>query len=140
MYDISLPFFGMMLLTALVWLFMYYKRLSWIFGNNIDAKAIDSPEKMAALTPADVANPSNNLKNLFELPIIFYACCIYIMHIQINDLFLIACAYTFFIFRFLHSFVQCTTNAISLRFPLYVIASLSLWAIVIKLAIRLVNS
>jgi len=138
MQNIAIPFFGMMLLTLIVWLMMYAKRLRWIFGNSIDATAINTPEKMAALSPENVANSSNNLKNLFELPILFYACCLYIMHNGLTDIFYIYCAYGFLLFRCLHSIVQCTSNAISLRFPLYIIASLFLWCMVISLSIRLV--
>jgi hypothetical protein len=32
-----------------------------------------TPAKLAELSPPAVANPSDNLKNLFELPVIFYA-------------------------------------------------------------------
>jgi hypothetical protein len=59
------PFFAMMLLTLLVWVYMYIRRISFIKKNNISPKDLAVPGALAQLSPAAVSNPSDNLKNLF---------------------------------------------------------------------------
>jgi hypothetical protein len=56
-----------------VWVYMYGRRLSFIFSASLDPKRM-SPLELARLSPSHVSNPSDNLKNLFELPTVFYVC------------------------------------------------------------------
>ena len=74
--DILAPFAAMLLLTVLVWLYMYVRRLSWMFANGIDPQRLASPEGKAATLPEAIERPANNLKNLFEMPVLFYAVCL----------------------------------------------------------------
>lgn len=73
------PFLGMMLLTLSVWLLMYTRRLSFLFKNNkIDYRTINTRDKAAGVLPEEISYASDNLKNLFEFPLLFYAICIYL--------------------------------------------------------------
>ena len=128
------PVFGLMLLTLVVWVYMYYRRLSWIVGNNPDPQSISSPEKLNQVLPEAVNYPSNNLKNLFELPILFYILCLYLAwSSQVDQLYLLS-AYAFVILRIAHSVVHCTVNIVLLRFSLYLASSLALWFMVCRAA------
>jgi len=71
-------FFATMLLTLLVWVYMYIRRISFITKNNINSKDLAVPGALAQLSPAAVSNPSDNLKNLFEIPVLFYALALYL--------------------------------------------------------------
>jgi hypothetical protein len=62
----------------LVWAYMYGRRLPFIFSNRLDAKKM-TPLELARVSPPQVSNPSDNLKNLFELPTVFYAVVIYLV-------------------------------------------------------------
>jgi len=46
--------------------------------NNIDPKDLAVPGALAQRSPAAVSNPSDNLKNLFEIPVLFYALALYL--------------------------------------------------------------
>ena len=46
--GLETPFVGMMLLTLLVWLYMYVRRLSWAAANPAAAQRITTPEKLAS--------------------------------------------------------------------------------------------
>jgi hypothetical protein len=130
--SILVPFFGMMALTLLVWLYMYFVRLRYILTNNIDASQLATPEKLNALIPEPINYPSNNLKNLFELPVLFYMLCLYLYFSNsVDDLYLYS-AWAFFLLRSIHSIVQCTVNVVALRFSCYVLASLALWFMLIR--------
>ena len=76
--GIFAPFFGMILLTFIVWLFMYVRRLGYIAANRVRAEDLTTPEKGAKILPEKVNWPAYNFRNLFELPVIFYALCIYL--------------------------------------------------------------
>jgi len=128
------PFVATMLLTMVVWVYMYGRRLPFIFSSGLDPKQM-TPLELARRSPPQVSNPSDNLKNLFELPTVFYAVVLYlyVTH-QVDGAYVVA-AWGFFLFRVLHSAVHCTFNFIPLRFALYVISAGALWFMVIRATI-----
>jgi hypothetical protein len=132
------PFVAMMLLTLVVWVYMYARRLPFIFSSGLDPKQM-TPQELARLSPPDVSNPSDNLKNLFELPTVFYAVVLYLYVTRQVDVAYVAAAWTFFLLRTLHSVVHCSFNHIPLRFALYVISAGALWFMVVRIAIALVS-
>jgi hypothetical protein len=127
------PFFATMILTVVVWVYMYGRRLPFIFSSGLDPKQM-TPLELARLSPPQVSTPSDNLKNLFELPTVFYAVVIYIYVTHQVDASYVAAAWVFFLFRALHSVVHCTFNFIPLRFFLYVISAGALWFMVLRAA------
>lgn len=130
--DILMPFFGTMMLTLLVWLYMYTKRLGYITRNQVDVESLPSPEALNLKLPESINNPSNNLKNLFELPVIFYPLCLYLyLTAQVDEIHMY-CAYTFFIARCVHSAIQCTVNKVMFRFSAYLVSALALWSMVVR--------
>ena len=91
-------------------------------------------EAFAQLTPPAVSNPSDNLKNLFEIPVLFYALALYLFATSQVDAIYVYAAWVFIAFRTLHSIVHCTFNRIILRFYLYLISTVALWFVVIRAA------
>ena len=136
--QILVPFFGMMLLTLVVWVYMYVRRLAWFFANPELGADIRSPEQLNAVIPEPINRSSNNLKNLFELPVLFYVLCLYLLLLQQVDSLHIYCAYGFLVLRALHSIVHCTANIVLLRFALYLLASLCLWLMVTRAALGVI--
>jgi hypothetical protein len=124
-----------MLLTIAVWFYMYARRIPFIMRNNLTPQQLTPPE-FARLSPAEVANPSDNLKNLFELPTVFYAVVLYLYAAQQVDASYLGAAWVFFGFRVLHSAVHCTFNFVPLRFWLYAISAFALWFMVLRIALR----
>jgi hypothetical protein len=123
-----------MLLTLVVWVYMYGRRLPFIFSSGLDPKQM-TPLELARLSPPQVSNPSDNLKNLFELPTVFYVVVLYIYVTNQVDAAYLWAAWGFFLFRALHSAVHCTFNLIPLRFALYVISAGALWFTVLRAAL-----
>jgi len=123
-----------MILTFVVWVYMYGRRLTFIFSSGLDPKQM-TPLELARLSPPQVSTPSDNLKNLFELPTVFYAVVLYIYVTHQVDAVFVGAAWGFFLFRVLHSAVHCTFNFIPLRFVLYVISAGALWFMVIRAGI-----
>jgi hypothetical protein len=131
------PFIGVMLLTLMVWLYMYARRIPFIIASKLTAQQL-TPVEFARLSSPQVANPSDNLKNLFELPAVFYAVALYLyLAHQVDTPYLMA-AWVFFGFRILHSLVHCTFNYVPLRFWLYAISALALWLMVLRIALAMI--
>ena len=133
--SILQPAVVVMLLTGVVWLHMYILRNKYVLSNKINPQKISSPELINSILPEQINRPSNNLKNLFELPVIFYAICIALHSIGQVDEWFIGLAWAFALLRVLHSFIQCTFNKVLARFAVYFISSVILWIMVVKFAI-----
>lgn len=133
--NIFLPFLGTQLLTMAVWIYMYARRLPFLVRTGMIKQAYISRATLASASPPEVSNPSDNLTNLLELPVIFYAVVLYLYVMRQVDVPYLAAAWVFFVFRVLHSIVHCTFNRVSLRFLLHVISALALWYMVVRAAI-----
>lgn len=131
------PVIAMFLLTACVWAYMYFQRLSFMMKHKVDPQSVDTPEKMSLALPSHVHYASNNLKNLFELPIIFYLLAIMLYQLQIVDSVYYYCAWAYVLLRTLHSVTHCFVNRVKWRFTAYFLSSLFLWFAVIRLAFML---
>jgi len=54
------PFFATMLVTLLVWVYMYVRRIGFITKTDIGPRDLAVPGKLARLSPAAVSNPSDS--------------------------------------------------------------------------------
>jgi hypothetical protein len=128
------PFFAMILLTFLVWVYMYIRRIAFIQGNKLSPKDLAVAGRLAELSPPEVSNPSDNFKNLFEIPVLFYVLALFLFVSNEVDGAYVNAAWIFVGFRALHSAVHCTFNLVMLRFYLYLFSTLAIWFIAIRAA------
>ena len=129
------PFFATVFLTFIVWVYMYIRRISFITSRKIRSQDLSVAGTLAQISPPNVSNPSDNLKNLFEIPVLFYALVLYLFITKQVDTVYVNVAWVFVVFRALHSAVHCTFNLIMLRFYLYLFATLAVWFIAIRAAL-----
>jgi hypothetical protein len=134
------PFFAMFLLTFLVWVYMYVRRIHFITARGLTGRELQQPGALVAAVPMSVTSPADNLRNLFEIPVIFYAFVLYLFSMRQVDAVYIAGAWIFVAFRALHSAMHCTVNIVMVRFVLYVIATLTLWLMILRAAMRYLGS
>lgn len=135
--EIFAPFFGMLLLTFVVWVYMYARRLGYIAKHRVDTQDLTTAEKGARIIPEQVNWPAHNFRNLCELPVVFYALCLYLFTSGNVDMVYVTSAWIFLGFRVVHSAIHCTVNIVKLRFVTYIIASLVLWFMVLRAAVNL---
>ncbi|MDO5652979.1 MAG: MAPEG family protein [Brachymonas sp.] len=126
------PVAALFLLTGLVWFFMYARRLAYLTRHGIDPQALVTPEQLNATLPANINSASNNLKNLFELPVLFYALCGLLFAMQKVDAAFLYAAWAFVALRAVHSFIHCTVNIVKFRFAAYLLSSMALWFMVAR--------
>ena len=129
------PFLATMLLTLLVWIYMYVVRIRFITRSRLTPAQLAVPGELARLSPAAVSNPSDNLKNLFEVPVLFYALALFLfVSEQVVGAYVTA-AWVFVAFRALHSAVHCTFNLVMRRFYLYLISPIAVFSMLIRAAV-----
>jgi len=124
---IFLPMLSTMALTAVVWFYMYARRIPAMRRAGKRAQTYTTPDKTIEFLPDEVNYAAYNLKNLFEVPILYYGLCLYLFVSGNVDTAYVVAAWMFFLFRTLHSIVHCTMNIVMARFLLYSGAALVLW-------------
>jgi hypothetical protein len=133
--EIFGPFFATMALTFAVWVTMFARRVPFILSSGMTQDQMATPGELARVQPASVANPADNFRNLFEMPVLFYALCLYLYAVGQVDGLHVAAAWVFVAFRALHSGVHCTFNLVNLRFGLYLVSALALWLMIARAAL-----
>ncbi len=131
------PFLALMLLTLVVWITLYVTRIRYFVKERIHPQSVASRKQAEAVIPDDVNKAANNFKNLCELPVLFYALCLYLYATESVDAAYVVAGWIFVGFRALHSAVQCTTNHVMTRFRLYMLGSLALWFMLVLAVIQL---
>ena len=129
------PFFAMIFLTLVVWVYMYFRRIQFFQSGKVQVDKIQRPEDLARLSPPAVSNPSDNLKNLFEVPVLFYTFVLYLFVTKQVDSIYVTAAWLYFVFRVLHSANHCTINIIMPRFYCYLASCVILYSMVFRAAI-----
>ena len=129
------PAVAMASLTFLVWVRLYHLRLGEMARKRIDAQALASAADSARLLLDTRA--SDNFRNLFELPVLFYAGVLLAAQLSVSDSASLTLAWAFVGLRVVHSVVHCTFNHVMTRFIAYALATLVLIAFWVRLAIAL---
>ena len=130
--QILQPMLAMMALTAIVWFVLYARRLPAMRKVGRSAQEYTTPDKGAALLPESVSYPAHNFRNLFELPVIFYALCLYLYVTGTAASADITAAWAFVGFRALHSLIHSTINIVMARFLAYLAATVALWFMLLR--------
>ena len=128
------PFIVTILLTFAVWVYMFVRRVSFINSSGITPEDLAVSGRLAGISPPEVLNPSDNLQNLFEIPVLFYAVVLAIHATGQVDTTYVVAAWVFAGFRVLHSLVHCTFNAVMLRFGLYLVSCFAVWFMAVRFA------
>jgi|SRR6185295_11201265 hypothetical protein len=138
MTTIIQPVLAMVALTFMVWCYMYFKRLRFIRIHSIDPQSV-ATRALGAQSLAAVSAPSDNLMNLFELPVLFYLLVVLLLITgEASQGFAIA-AWAYVALRALHSLIHCTYNQVLHRFTVYAASSIVLWAMWAIFVVRLLS-
>lgn len=86
---------------------------------------------------APVAAINENLQNLFEIPVLYYAGMSLVYSMKIYDRNFLLLAWGFTGFRIIHSIIHCTYNNVNHRFGAYLLSFACLIAIWVKIILHL---
>jgi len=120
------PLLAMIVLTLVVWIVMYARRIPAMRKIGKPAQTYVTPDTIEIL-PDAVNYPAYNFRNLLELPVLFYVLCIYLYITGTADGIHVASAWAFVALRVVHSLIHCTSNIVMARFLVYVAGALALW-------------
>ena len=134
------PFVGMLVLTFLVWVQLYVRRISYMRAERIHPQKVSTPDTRDTVLQGAVSFPAHNFRNLLELPVLFYVVCLYVYVTGSVDAAYVYAAWWFFVFRIVHSLIQCTINRVYWRFYAYAVSSLGLWFMVARIVIDVIKA
>jgi hypothetical protein len=134
---VLLPATAMVLLTFIVWLKMYSDRLNEMRLRRIHPQQLSSAREVAHTLQN--TNASDHLKNLFELPVLFYALCAFLAITKLTTLFLLAGAWGYVALRAYHAWIHLTHNKVIRRFQAYVASTLLLFVMWGVFAVKLLT-
>ncbi len=116
------PVLAQVLLTAIVWVRMYVVRLGEMRTRRISPQTI-ATSRAAAIALENVV-AADNFRNLFEVPVLFFAVCAALASLDLVVPAQVALAWTFVGLRYLHSVIHLTSNRVIYRFSVYVLSTL----------------
>lgn len=126
-HAIFLPAAALAMLTFLVWLRMFSVRVGEMRRLRIHPQAVASSVQ-AAQRFVDT-RAADNFRNLFELPVLFYAALGIAFAIGAVGTPILVLAWLFVGLRVVHSAIQCSYNRVMHRFAAYTAGGFALWAI-----------
>jgi len=97
-------------------------------GANLDGKAPDQAQWK-----------SHNYMHLMEQPTIFYAIVFALILMGMDQPINVWLAWGYVGFRVIHSLIQCTSNIVRYRFPLFLLASVCLVGLTVHAAARIIH-
>lgn len=123
--------------VMLVW--MYFTRIPAMKKAGVDLKNRrgGGGSDLDKILPPEVQWISHNYNHLMEQPTLFYACCIALVILGDGSDISRYLAWGYVGLRIAHSIVQVTSNRIAVRFPIFILASLCLLALIAKLLFAL---
>ncbi|MEH6568849.1 MAG: MAPEG family protein [Halioglobus sp.] len=131
------PVTALILLTCVMWVWMYITRLPAVrsAGMSLDP---DLPKgvQMSEL-PAKVRWKADNYNHLLEQPTIFYASAITLALLGAGEGTNLSLAWAYVGLRVIHSLHQALWNKIELRFVIFTLSTLVLFALVIRMALTI---
>ena len=130
--PLLLPLLAQVLLTFIVMLIMYRKRVNEMKFKRIHPQRIRTRNKSRTLL-TDSASASDNLSNLFELPVLFYTAILLTLILMVQDSILVILAWAFVFSRYVHSFVHVGYNRVMHRFSAFIFSSFVLMAYWVRL-------
>ncbi|MBV5259250.1 MAPEG family protein [Synechococcus moorigangaii CMS01] len=134
--SMMVPLLALVCWTLVMWLWMYATRIPAMQKAKINPARMKEKSEMDVL-PRSVRQIADNHNHLHEQPVIFYALVTYSHLVGVGDAINIGFAWTYVILRVIHSLVQGTINFIPLRFGIYALATICLFAIAIRNLIAL---
>ena len=127
----------MVLLVTLVALRMLYVRVTEMRTRRIHPQQVATSKTQADKFQSIQA--ADNYRNLFEMPVLFYALCILLVVLNKADGTYVTLAWLFVALRFAHSAIHCSYNNVNHRFIAFGTSTVLVWAMWARLALQLAS-
>ena len=130
---IFLPVLAQMLLTLLLYVALQGRKKHAALRGDVDAarRALDEDA-----WPAEVRQVNNNLRNQFELPVLFYVLCLALFALNATGWLVQGLAWAFVASRVVHAWVHVHSNVVTVRRRVFIVGVLLVFALWLLLAWR----
>jgi Uncharacterized protein conserved in bacteria len=127
--------------TLIIMAWMALTRLPAMKKAGIDVNKLVGGRgaNLEGVIPDQVQWKSHNYTHLLEQPTIFYAIVLTLALMGMNQPINVWLAWGYVAFRILHSLIQCTSNIVRFRFPLFGLASLCLLGLTVHAGARILH-
>jgi hypothetical protein len=132
---ILLPMLAMVVLTFAVAGVMFARRIAVFKADRIHPQRVATSRQMAELVVDSRA--ADNFRNLFELPVLFYAALLLIYAAKWTNPLMLTMAWAYVMARVVHSAVHCTSNIVMQRFYAFLASCTILLGIWLAIGVRL---
>ncbi len=131
MTSILTPVLALVILSLVVWIWMYAVRLPAIQRAGLNPQDVRFPAQLNVL-PDGARQVADNYNHLMEQPTIFYALIFYIYLSGGQDQLYIWLAWAYVGLRVMHTLIQSTINVVALRFSVFSLSTLVLMAMAVR--------
>ena len=127
--------------TLVIMVWMAFTRMPAMKKAGIDVNKLVGGRgaSLEGVLPDQVQWKSHNYTHLLEQPTIFYAIVLTLALMGMNQPINVWLAWGYVAFRILHSLIQCTSNIVRFRFPLFGLASLCLLGLTVHAGARILH-
>ena len=132
-----LPVFGMVFLTIGIALWMLKLRYKAVLEDGVSAKYFKL--NRGAKLPEYLVRVTQHYENLFETPLLFYVAILLLLILELNNTGYIFLAWGYFLSRLLHAYIHTVTNRLKHRKYAFMLTSVILIILWIKLATDTIN-
>lgn len=136
MTSILSPVLALVILSLVVWIWMYATRIPAMQRAKLNPQDVRFPAQLNAL-PDSARQVADNYNHLMEQPTIFYALVFYIYLSGGQDQLYIWLAWAYVGLRVIHTLIQSTINVVMLRFSVFTLSTLVLMAMAARALIAL---
>ncbi len=130
------PVIALVLWSALIWAWMYATRIPAIVKARMRLDPMAPNGVQMSTLPAVVRWKADNYNHLMEQPTLFYAVALSLATLGDASLASVWLAWAYVASRVVHSLVQVLVNIITLRFAVFSVSSLILFALAGRAALR----
>lgn len=123
---IFFPVLAQVALVAAVWVRMYLRRIAEIRARKIDPQSLKTSEAAVGVLQ-DVA-AADNFRNLFEVPVLFFAVCLALAVTGLVTPLQIGLAWIYVGLRAAHSLIHVTYNRVMQRFAAHAMSTVCVFA------------
>ena len=135
--PILAPVVSLALWTFVMWAWMYATRLPAIARHKIDYDPRRPTEEFHAQIPAEVRWKADNYNHLHEQPTVFYAVALTLAVIGQGGGLNANLAWAYVGLRVVHSLIQALINKVEIRWAVFSLASLVLFALSVRAALAI---
>jgi len=124
------PVVALVAWSQVMWVWMYATRIPAIQAAKLKLDPNAPRGEQMALLPARVRWKADNFNHLMEQPTLFYAIAICLSLLAIETPASLGLAWAYVVLRVIHSIFQAVVNRIEIRFVLFVLSNVPLFALV----------